>query len=70
MKKHWISLACFVALCAVVPLRAQTGGNLVYNPSFEEHRRCPTKIEAMGIMREADAWWQPTGGSSDYFNAC
>lgn len=70
MKKHWISLACFVALCAVAPLRAQTGGNLVYNPSFEEHRRCPTKIEAMGIMREADAWWQPTGGSSDYFNAC
>lgn len=70
MRKRWISLACFMALATVVPLRAQTGENLVYNPSFEEHRRCPTKIDAMGVMREADAWWQPTGGSSDYFNAC
>ena len=59
-----------MALATVVPLRAQTGENLVYNPSFEEHRRCPTKIDAMGVMRETDAWWQPTGGSSDYFNAC
>ena len=70
MKKHWISLAYFMALATIIPLRAQTGENLVYNSSFEEYRHCPTKIDAMGVMREADAWWQPTGGSSDYFNAC
>lgn len=59
-----------MALATFVPLQAQRGENLVYNPSFEEYRRCPTKIDATGVMREADAWWQPTGGSSDYFNAC
>lgn len=70
MKKQWISLACFMAFISQAPLHAQTGENLVYNPSFEEHRSCPTKIDALGVMREADAWWQPTGGSSDYFNSC
>ncbi len=43
---------------------------MVYNPSFEEYIRCPQKIEALGIMTEVEAWWQPTKGSSDYFNAC
>lgn len=70
MKKKWISLACFMALATAVPLRSQDTGNMVHNPSFEEHRRCPTKIDALGVMREAEAWWQPTQGSSDYFNAC
>ena len=49
---------------------AQTTDNLVYNPSFEEHSFCPQRIDAMGVMRAVDAWWQPTRGSSDYFNAC
>lgn len=70
MKKRWISIACFMALMAAIPLRSQTAGNMVYNPSFEEYRRCPMKIDALGVMRDADAWWQPTQGSSDYFNAC
>ena len=71
MKKHWIYLACFLAITATMPLRSQTDGeNLVFNPSFEEHRKCPMKIDALGVMTEADAWWQPTSGSSDYFNAC
>ena len=43
---------------------------MVYNPSFEEHRDCPQRIEALGVMQEVDAWWQPTAGSSDYFNTC
>ena len=43
---------------------------MVYNPSFEEHRDCPQHIEALGVMQEVDAWWQPTAGSSDYFNSC
>lgn len=68
MKKNWLSLGCFIAL--TLSLHAQRDGNLVYNPSFEEHSRCPLKIDALGVMKEADAWWQPTGGSSDYFNAC
>ena len=38
MKKHWISLAYFMALATIIPLRAQTSENLVYNSSFEEYR--------------------------------
>lgn len=70
MKKQWISIACFLALTAAIPLHSQNAENLVHNPSFEEHRQCPMKIDALGVIREADAWWQPTQGSSDYFNAC
>lgn len=44
--------------------------NLVYNPSFEEHSLCPQRIDALGVMRGVDAWWQPTRGSSDYFHTC
>lgn len=70
MKRHWYSLALFLALTSAIPMQSQTADNMVFNPSFEEHRQCPEKIDALGVMREADAWWQPTGGSSDYFNAC
>lgn len=66
MRKRWINLGCFLAL--TISLHAQD--NLVYNPSFEEHGKCPMKIDAIGVMQEADAWWQPSGGSSDYFNTC
>ena len=44
--------------------------NLIYNPSFEMHSSCPLRIEPYGIMNEVDAWWQPTRGSSDYYNNC
>ena len=49
---------------------AQNTENLVYNGSFEEYSVCPQRIDALGIMSGVDAWWQPTKGSSDYFNAC
>lgn len=49
---------------------AQTPDNMVYNPSFEEYSHCPERIDALGVMTAVDAWWQPTAGSSDYFNAC
>ena len=56
---------------ALVPLTAATAqDNLVFNPSFEEFSECPQRIDALGIMHEVEGWWQPTGGSSDYFNAC
>lgn len=66
MKRLIILLMLGVSMLAV----AQTTGNLVYNPSFEEYRFCPQRIDALGVMRAVDAWWQPTRGSSDYFNAC
>ncbi len=70
MRRRWITLLGFLTLIAASPLHSQTGDNLVYNPSFEEYRHCPKRIEALGVMRDVDAWWQPTEGSSDYFNAC
>lgn len=62
-------LACLAA-ATLTAVGAQNKENLVYNGSFEEHTACPDRIEALGIMRGVDAWWQPTAGSSDYFNAC
>lgn len=44
--------------------------NLIFNPSFEEHISCPQRIDPYGYMGEVVAWWQPTGGSSDYYNNC
>ncbi|MBR1627184.1 MAG: OmpA family protein [Bacteroidales bacterium] len=44
--------------------------NLIYNPSFELHSSCPQRIDPYGIMDEVDAWWQPSHGSSDYYNNC
>lgn len=66
MKKRWISIV--ILFSALPTLYAQE--NLVYNPSFEKHRKCPQRIDALGVMNDVDAWWQPTSGSSDYFNSC
>lgn len=70
MKRRWTTLVMFLALVPIAKGYGQTTGNMVYNPSFESHSKCPERIDALGVMREADAWWQPTGGSSDYFNVC
>lgn len=64
-----ILLACLMA-ATITAANAQNNENLVYNGSFEEHVGCPDRIDALGIMRGVDAWWQPTTGSSDYFNTC
>lgn len=50
--------------------QSEPKANLIYNSSFEEHSACPQKIEPYGQMTEVDAWWQPTGGSSDYYHPC
>lgn len=60
----------FLTLAGMGVVAAQDAGNLVYNPSFEEHTVCPQRIDALGVMRGVDAWWQPTRGSSDYFHVC
>lgn len=62
-------LAC-LAVATMTAVGAQEKENLVYNGSFEEHIGCPEHVDALGIMRGVDAWWQPTAGSSDYFNTC
>lgn len=70
MYRHWIPLIALLALLNAGRLMSQDTGNLIFNPSFEEHSACPERIDALGIMREVDAWWQPTRGSSDYFHSC
>ena len=70
MKKHWLPLISLLAMLQWGHAQAQSTDNLVYNPSFEEHSICPQRIDALGIMTEVDAWWQPTKGSSDYFHSC
>lgn len=44
--------------------------NLVFNPSFEDYRECPRRIDALGKLTIVDAWYQPTAGSADYYNIC
>ena len=70
MRYHWRTVLCFLFLLPSIRAFSQTSENMVYNPSFEEHRDCPKRIDALGVMQEVDAWWQPTSGSSDYYNAC
>ena len=70
MKKLWLQLVSLLALLNWSHANAQSTDNMVYNPSFEEYGQCPQRINALGIMSGVDAWWQPTKGSSDYFNAC
>lgn len=70
MIRRWTTIAGLLLMLHAGNISAQTSDNMVYNPSFEEHRRCPQRIDALGVMTAVDAWWQPTAGSSDYFNAC
>lgn len=70
MIRRWTTLAALLVLFKGGLLKAQAPDNMVYNPSFEEYSRCPQRIDALGVMTSVDAWWQPTAGSSDYFNAC
>ncbi len=48
----------------------QAGRNLISNPSFEKHRRCPDKIDPVGVLKIVNAWFQPTNGSADYYHVC
>lgn len=70
MKRCWLPLVSLLVLLRCGHAMAQSADNLVYNPSFEEYSDCPQRVDALGIMSGVDAWWQPTKGSSDYFNAC
>lgn len=71
MKKRWILLSAALCLFSVAKTQTrQLMPNLVYNPSFEEYRECPRKIDALGTLTIVDAWYQPTAGSADYYNVC
>ncbi len=59
----------FFQPCAVFA-QSETGRNLISNPSFEKYRRCPDKINPVGVLKIVNAWFQPTSGSADYYNLC
>ena len=61
------SLSAGVAAQTIPPALSS---NLVFNPSFEDYRECPRKIDALGKLTIVDAWYQPTAGSADYYNIC
>lgn len=70
MIRRWTTLAMFFVLISSGRAIAQQDDNMVFNPSFEGHSRCPERIDAKGVMSGVEAWWQPTAGSSDYFHVC
>ncbi|MFK7757722.1 MAG: OmpA family protein [Flavobacteriales bacterium] len=43
--------------------------NLVPNPSFEEHKYCPTTYNQTSLTL-LEGWRQASDGTPDYFNAC
>lgn len=59
------ALICCLTFAASFGLKAQV--NLVPNPSFEDTTSCPTSL---GQIYLANPWFQPTQGTSDYFNSC
>lgn len=44
-----------------------SGQNLVPNPSFETFSSCPNNFSQ---INRATPWFDPTGATSDYYNAC
>lgn len=72
MRIRWTFLAIFLGLISVSTAQEAPAlsSNLVFNPSFEEYRECPRKIDALGTLTIVDAWFQPTAGSADYYNVC
>ncbi|MDR0970860.1 MAG: OmpA family protein [Bacteroidales bacterium] len=69
LKFYCTLLLIFLCLISIKSL-GQANENLIYNPSFEQKYACPQKIDPYGYMKEVVAWWQPTGGSSDYYHKC
>ncbi len=59
--KHKILILCFSFF---IEIKAQ---NLVPNGSFETYSTCPDNFSQ---INKATPWYDPTGETSDYFNAC
>lgn len=58
----------FVFLLIFLHGPAMMGQNLVYNPSFELYTTCPQQLGT--FHSDVLHWSAPSGGSTDYFNAC
>jgi OOP family OmpA-OmpF porin len=58
-----ILFTCLVVLCSGI-LHAQ---NLVPNPGFEEHSKCPSDISQFKKVKD---WVSPTKGTPDYYCTC
>lgn len=54
-----------LALTVAFTVTVAHGQNLVPNPSFEIHDTCPS---GPGEVFHATGWFQPSAGTSDYFN--
>ena len=67
---HIIMIALCVLMGTAASAQTVVGRNLISNPSFEKHRRCPDKINPVGVLKIVNAWFQPTSGSADYYNVC
>lgn len=59
---HLLAAACAAVCCSGT--RAQ---NLVPNASFEVHSNCPSSLSQ---FQYCTTWFQPTLGTSDYYNVC
>ncbi len=63
-------LVLAITVPSATTAQSKAGRNLISNPSFENHRRCPDKIDPVGVLKIVNAWFQPTNGSADYYHVC
>ena len=72
MRYPFVFMAGFSLLSGMAAAQSRNAieANMVYNPSFEEYRECPRRVDALGTLTIVDAWFQPTAGSADYYNVC
>ena len=63
-------LVLAITVPSATTAQSKAGRNLISNPSFENHRRCPDKIDPVGVLKIVNAWFQPTNGSADYYHIC
>jgi hypothetical protein len=54
-------------IAGVLLLKSSHGQNIVPNPNFSEKLSC---VDDLGQVFRCKHWYQPTGGSSDYYNSC
>lgn len=64
-RPHYLILLLLVVFPALVVAQPE---NWVENGSFEDYVALPRRIEALGVLTTVEAWYQPTGGSADYYH--
>ncbi|MEM7109445.1 MAG: OmpA family protein [Bacteroidota bacterium] len=59
-----------VIILLVMPFTMSVGQNLLLNPGFEQHSKCPDDLTTKYRSEVVDHWYSANEGTPDYFNKC